>query len=138
MPQGSVLGPLLFLICINDLVGEIHTCRINLFADDSCIYYSYKNRENGAKLINADLDRITEWSEKWLVDFNACKTESLLISNKKNKQRNPNLFMNDNIITEVKCHKHLGITLTSDLSWKTHIEEVCNKAKKACIKNAEI
>ena len=70
VPQGSVLGPLLFLLFINDLVYEIKNCKINMFADDTCLYLGYSDRKLGAKLINEDLENIMRWALKWGVDFN--------------------------------------------------------------------
>ena len=81
VPQGSILGPLLFLLFINDIVHEIGSS-IRLFADDISLYIIVEDPNNTAELLNADLERIAEWALKWLVKCNPLYTESLLISRK--------------------------------------------------------
>ena len=98
VPQGSVLGPLLFLIYINDLVNVVEYSNINLFADDTCVYHSYVNREEGILQLNEDLNNIIKWSKKWLVDFNSSKTVNMFISNKKNILPRPDIKMEGEII----------------------------------------
>ncbi len=73
------------------------------------------------QLLQSDIDRITDWSSKWLVKFNPAKTESLLISRKVNKPQHPQLHMLNQPIIEVDSHKHLGIHLTNTCTWKSHI-----------------
>ena len=81
VPQGSILDLLLFLLYINDIVNDIGS-HIRLFADDTSLYIVVENPDDAAKLLNADLRKITTWAEQWLVTFNPPKTESMLISRK--------------------------------------------------------
>ena len=81
VPQGSILGPLLFLLYINDIVHEINSS-IRLFADDTSIYIIVDFPDSAAQILNIDLERIANWAAKWLVNFNANKNESMLISAK--------------------------------------------------------
>ena len=130
VPQGSILGPLLFLIYINDLPAKIET-NIRVYADDSSLYINYaKNKEGeGAQALQEDIHRIEEWAEKWLITFNPTKTESLVFSRKR-EVATPALNMLDTNIEEVKEHKHLGVTLQQNGTWKSHIVDICAKAKR--------
>ena len=127
VPQGSILGPLLFLLFINDIVTDIGS-NIRLFADDTSLFIIVENPDMAAELLNMDLEKIMEWAKRWLVTFNPTKTESLLISRKINQFVHPPLFMDNQIIEEVSSHKHLGIFLSNDCSWHKHIDYVKEKA----------
>ena len=127
VPQGSILGPILFLIYINDIVNDINS-KIRLFADDTSLYLIVDNPTETARLINSDLEKIHLWSKQWLVDFNPSKTETLKISRKLHSPFHPPLTMNNTIITEVDQHKHLGLTLSNDCKWQHHVKHITSKA----------
>ena len=127
VPQGSILGPLLFLIFINDIVTDVG-CNIRLFADDTSLYIIVEHPDVAARCINFDLDIIFDWACKWLVKFSPPKTDSMLLSRKINKPYHPPLFMSNVQIKEVTSHKHLGIHLSSDCTWHTHIGYIKEKA----------
>ena len=127
VPQGSILGPLLFLLYINDIVIDIGSS-IRLFADDTSLFIIVEDPITAAGSLNMDLDKISKWAATWLVSFNPTKTESLLVSRKLNKPHHPTLFMQNHQITEVDCHKHLGIFLSSDCTWHQHINYITEKA----------
>ncbi|MCG7883757.1 MAG: reverse transcriptase family protein [Candidatus Thiodiazotropha endolucinida] len=127
VPQGSILGPLLFLLYINDVVQNVQSC-IKLFADDTSLYIIVDNPINAAMLLNSDLETIHKWAETWLVKFNPSKSESLLVSRKTNINRHPPLVMNNEYINEVTHHKHLGIFLSNDGTWHEHINYITSKA----------
>ena len=120
VPQGSILGPLLFLLYIYDIVIDIGSS-IRLFADDTSLFIIVEDPITAAGSLNTDLDKISKWAATWLVSFNPTKTESLLVSRKLNKPHHPTLFMQNHQITEVDSHKHLGIFLSSDCTWHQHI-----------------
>ena len=82
------MGPLLFLIYINDIVVDVHST-VRLFADDTSLYLIVDNPTESARRLNSDLDRMCQWAERWLVKFNAKKSEALLVSRKTNKLVHP-------------------------------------------------
>ena len=125
--QGSILGPLLFLIYINDIVRNINSS-IRLFADDTSLYTIVKNPIQAATILNSDLSQIYTWASNWLVTFNPSKTESLLFSRKLFKPLHPTLHTNQQDIITVESHKHLGLTFANDLSWHGHLYNIKTKA----------
>ncbi|PJE78268.1 hypothetical protein CI610_02801 [invertebrate metagenome] len=129
VPQGSILGPLLFLIFINDIVNNI-SCAIKLFADDTSLYVIVESPHLSANLLNDNLSKINEWSKTWLVNFNPSKTLTMTVSKKTNKPIHPSLFMNNTILTEVTSHTHLGITLSANGNWTDHLQHIISKASK--------
>jgi hypothetical protein len=88
VPQESILGPLLFIIFINDIVQDIDA-QIKLFTDDTSLYLVVDDPIETAETLNGDLDQIHIWSEKWLVKFNPQKTETMILSKKINKPTIP-------------------------------------------------
>ena len=129
VPQGSVLGPLLFLIFINDLTSVIRHCKIRLFADDTCLFIEVENPDEARTQLQADLNNIQTWADNWLVTFSPAKSKDMILSLKTNKPIHQPLSLANEDIVRVESHKHLGITISSDLKWSTQIMEM---AKKAC------
>jgi hypothetical protein len=81
-------------------------------------------------MVNQDLESISQWAKKWLVKFSPPKTEEMIISNKRNKPIHPDLHFDDTTIKRVENHKHLGVTISHDLTWNKHIKEVTAKANR--------
>ena len=129
VPQGSILGPILFLIYINDIVSEIRA-NIRLFADDTSLYIIVQNPESAALCLNLDLIKISNWAKLWLVSFNYSKNESMIVSRKVNKPYHPPIYMENTEINEISAHKHLGIFFSNDCSWHSHIDYIKEKAWK--------
>ena len=127
VPQGSIFGPLLFLVYINDIVTDIKSY-IRLFADDTTLYIIVATPAQAALTLNQDLVKISAWANKWLVSFNPNKTESVLLSRKINRQSHPATTMNNQIITEVENHKHLGVVFQSNCTWHEHLNMIISKA----------
>ena len=127
VPQGSILGPLLFLLYINDIVADIQSC-VRLFADGTSLYIIVDNPISAAEMIDTDLETIHRWAEKWLVKLNPSKSGSRLVSRKNNRNMHPSLIMNTVYINEVQHHKHLGVILSNDDTWHEHINLITSKA----------
>ena len=128
VPQGSRLGPLLFIIYMNDIINSIES-DILIFADDTSLFASGTDPVITAEQLNRDLQQISNWSKKWKVSFNAKKSKDIIFSNKY-LNNSPPLVFNDNYIERVNCHKHLGVYLSSTLDWSVQLNEVCLKANR--------
>ena len=124
------MGPLLFLIYINDIVKDINSF-IRLFADDTCLYIIVDSPEEAAHTNNYDVVNIYVWAEKWLVSFNTNKIEYILLSRKFNKHVNIPVIMNIQIITKVESHRHFGVTFESSDTWHKHIHKLITTKLKA-------
>lgn len=127
VPQGSILGPLLFLVYINDLPDCV-TCNINLFADDSVLWTPVTNPVLASNALNRDLENVHRWACKWHMLLNPDKTEVLTISSKRQLPTYPDLEIGNRVLKKVSSHKHLGLTLTSNMSWREHIDNICKSA----------
>lgn len=129
VPQGSVCGPLLFLIYINDLLENLENEGF-LFADDSGLLRPIRDI-NDQWSIQRDLDRIAKWCQIWRLNVNIGKCQYLRISRK--KQRNMvtyNYTLEGKLIQQATSIRYLGITIDDKLSWNQHIEEITAKALK--------
>ncbi len=101
---------------------------MNLFADDSIIWEVVTDPIVASKKLDTDLTAVQNWASKWHMSLNPDKTEILTISTKTRKLQYPDLFLNGNKLKEVSSHKHLGLTLTSDMTWTTHVNAICTTA----------
>lgn len=125
VPQGSVLGPLLFLIYINDIVDNIQSV-IRLFADDTSLSLALENPQIRADVLNQDLIFIQEWSYKWKVTFNHTKTE--VVNFIQGSDYGEQLVFEASNLESTGEHKHLGVVLQSNLKWDAHIHSIATKA----------
>ena len=126
VPNGSILGPLLFIISINDIIKDINSF-IRPFADDTCIFKTVDDPVASAAILNDILKKILAWAKQWLVLFNALKTKVLLAYKKQMKLYHPPLFKGDTQVKEVFKHKHLGLMISSDFSLNDHIRIIQKK-----------
>ena len=124
VPQGSILGPTLFLIYINDLPMNIES-NIKLFADDTKLYSSISSPADCLKL-QEDLDTLSEWSRNWLLSFNETKCVVLKIR----KSLDFTYSMNNIPLDEVDNQKDLGVYISDNLHPRYHIQEITKSASK--------
>ena len=127
VPQGTVLGPLLFSLHINDIMSDIES-EIRLFADDCVCYREIKDIEDTFKL-QKDIDRLGIWARKWGMRFQPVKCNMMQLTNKHNKIQ-ASYTLEGTVLENVDSIKYLGVTITSDLKWNSHIRNVCSKANR--------
>ena len=131
VPQGSILGPLLFIIFIDDITLDISSTSI-LYADDVTLMSFIKSKEEripAAASLNQDLCNIEKWATSWNVLFGAAKCKTVTISNRQDaKDSHPCLQFFGTTLTETETVELLGLTLSKDLSWK---HDVTSMAKSA-------
>ena len=128
---GSVLGPLLFLIYIDDITSTSFSegSTLNLFADDMLLYKIIKSQQDLDQL-QSDVNRIQDWVSFNHLTLNPTKCKSMFISRKRNSIQPLSLHLNGVPLEQVESFKYLGVFLSSDMSWSTHIDSVCSKARK--------
>ena len=132
VPQGSVIGPLLFLIYIDGVMNLplSETSNLILYADDILLYRAIKC-ESDYSVLQDDINTINYWVEENHMQFNTAKYKYMLISHKRHKTTSPTaLTIASHQIDKVESFKYLGLLFTSDLSWSKHITSVCNKARR--------
>ena len=128
VPQGSRLGPLLFIIYMNDIVDNIES-DILIFADDTSLISSGTDPSITSFQLNRDLEKVHSWALRWKVEFNPKKSKDIIFT-RKNLNNSPPIILNNTYIERVNAHKHLGLFLTSSLDWNVQINEVCLKANR--------
>ena len=129
VPQGSVLGPLLFLVYINDIFSVVTKANIRLYADDTVIYMSDADPGNASSLLQEDLIRLTEWCALNKLSINERKTKAMIFGTKHkiSSQNGDGLFINKTSMEFIKSYKYLGVVLDNMLTLNEHINK-CVKA----------
>lgn len=126
IPQGTVLGPILFVLYINDILENI-TSDGFLFADDTKIFRTITSKEDALHL-QSDIDSLKEWSEKWGMEFNRDKCHVLTLGKFENTKYAHRYLIGDDEIEHVFAEKDLGVTVDSALTFDDHIS---NKVRVA-------
>jgi hypothetical protein len=138
VPQGSVVAPTLFLIFMNDLSTSIahHSSSISLvtpseesgdhlmYADDTMVYFSGFSLTSTAQSMNSTLEIIDQWATTWSMRFNHTKTHAMIFNS---AELPDNLTFASHPVSFVPTHKHLGYTLSANLSFTPHIDTICRK-----------
>ena len=113
VPQGSVLGPLLFLLYINDLPENIQS-QVRLFADDTAVYLTVTNMQD-SQVLQSDLESLQHWERTWDKEFNPGKCQVIHITRSKSPVKS-RYFMHNQELESVDAAKYLGVTISKDLS----------------------
>ena len=134
VPQGSILGPLLFILYMNDICKTSKLLSFILFADDTTVFYSDNDVQNLCDTMNCELNEVVNWFKCNKLSLNAAKTNLMFIGTPyqtKNIPGDKHIYLDGCKLTRVHDAKFLGITLDENLSWKPHI----NGISKTCCKN---
>ena len=126
VPQGSILGLTLFLLYINDLPDDV-ICNIAIYADDTTLYSNLWQQLELASELESDLRDTVDWRKKWLVDFNAGKTQLVSFDRSKNTGA-IDVKMDGSVLEEKISFKMLGLTFSSKLDWGSYIVSIAKTA----------
>ena len=132
VPQGSILGPLFFLIFINDLPNNVESI-IKIFADDTSLFSIMTDSVLCSTHLNNDLKRIAEWASQWKMSFNPDPSKQAVevcFSRKNTQTSLPSLSFNGVNVSSRESHKHLGLILDKKLTFNHHLKEKISKANK--------
>jgi hypothetical protein len=132
VPQGSILGPLLFLLYINDISNSSKILQFILYADDTNIFYSCESAEQLCEIVNRELRGVMQWFQSNRLSVNLKKTNFLFFGNKVKlkKLKNCEIFLNSIKIDRTDSAKFLGVIIDESLSWKQHINYTRGKIAK--------
>ena len=132
VPQGSILGPLLFILYVNDLQRALKQATSLLFADDTSIYYSHSDIKQLEATLNSELQSLDIWMKSNKLSVNISKSNYLIFHpSQKNLRLNLTLKYDDQILIQKRHVKFLGVYLDENLSWKIHINYISKKISKS-------
>ena len=129
VPQGSVLGPLLFLLYVNDISSVVSNSTVKLFADDVTIYKEIVCPAD-IDLLQLDLSNIVQWVKTWLLRLNPDKCESIVLSNKRSPPV-PHYYLDTKLISCKPVVRYLGVFVDCHLNWNDHCRYVAAKATRS-------
>ena len=129
IPQGSILGPTLFILYINDLHNVSKILNFILFADDTYIFLSGSNLTDLCNIMSNELKKLDVWFRVNKLSLNVSKTNFMVFGNKKNEECK--IYINDIEIEEVSSTKFLGVIIDNKLNWQRQIQNVQRKVSKS-------
>ncbi|XP_063837210.1 uncharacterized protein LOC135086410 [Ostrinia nubilalis] len=130
VPQGSILGPLLFILYSSDVPCVIRDCRYHMYADDLQFYLSFDPRktEDAAVKLNEELHRIKVWAQNHILTLNPAKSKYMIFGTKKQiefvESRDPSITINDQIVERVWSARNLGVAFDAGLRFESHVGEL--------------
>ena len=130
VPQGSVLGPVLFLLYINDL-PNVSSLKTLLFADDTALFASGNNSSSVEKVVNEELKKIENWLLKNKLTLNTQKSSTIMFGEKKTENNMINIHINNSQICQKDEVKYLGIVIDKNLKWKPHIDKLTTQISQS-------
>ena len=136
VPQGSILGPLLFILYVNDLPKVCLKTKVILYADDTAILCKVKNTAQIQKTLNSEMSLCSDWFTQNKLHLNVYKTKSMLfgIFQRLSSTKDPDDFemkVCDDVVKRVQVFKYLGVYMDINLNWHTHVDfflkKICSK-----------
>ena len=132
MPQGSILGPLLFIIYINDIIHSSTVFKFIIFADDTTLYTTLDTQEDINDILNDELVQINNWLKVNQLFLNVAKTKAMLFHMPQKQIHNPRLKIAGSIIDFIDNFNFLGITINTHLNWTKHMDILSANIAKNC------
>ena len=135
VPQGSILGPLLFLIYINNPSDDLSTTT-KFFADDTPLFFIVQNANTSASHLNGDLSKISNWTFQWKMSFNpdpSKQAQEVIFSLKIQKTCHLSIYFNNKSFKQVPSQKHLGLILDNKLNFQEYFKNILNKVNKTIL-----
>ena len=137
VPQGSLLGPVLFSLYTNDLPNKVNNCQMSLYADDTCLFCSGSDPKQIIDTLNDDLKEISVWLKENKLVVNAKKCETMIIGTKPKLKKCNNhfneypVYIDSTVVKRVSTCKYLGIYIDENLLWNKQIEHLKSKVVKS-------